>query len=237
MSDELSAALRELAAAEARPPVVGGPATRARAIRRRRRRRTAVTLGAGTAALALLGVALTLHLDSDPDHGAAHRAPAMTQPRSAPPSTAAPVPVSGTLDLAGHTLTLGGRVLPVLTDFDVPAGTTSPMTAVAKNVRRSLTVDVRAKGPVTVDVRYAVELRDDEGRPLYVGAFTPELKLLSQYDVSGRVIGLGTEDAKWFYDRIGRSDAISLTTATTPITATPTVTPSSATPSAAERPR
>ncbi|MFE1878767.1 hypothetical protein [Streptomyces diastatochromogenes] len=223
MSDELSAALRELAATQATPPVLGGAEIRARAIRRRRRRRTAAALGAGTAALALLGFALTLHLGADPDHRAGARPPAVTRPPSALPPTATPVPVSGTLDLRGHTLTFGGRVLPVLSAFDVPAGYTTPMTVVAKQTRTALTVEVRSKGPVVVEVPYAVELRDGEGRPLYVGSFAPEVKVLSDYDVSGRVIGLGTEDAQRFYARIRLGDSISLTTGTRP-TAAPSVT-------------
>ncbi|MGW0877859.1 hypothetical protein ACWD3Z_46525 [Streptomyces sp. NPDC002740] len=226
MSDELSAALRELAAARATAPVVGGPATRARAMRRRRRRRGVATLGAGTAALALLGFALTLRLADDPDHPAGPRTSGVTASVAAPPSAATPVPVSGTLDLSGRYLMVGGRVMPILSTFDLLSGPTSttPMTVVAKRVRIALAADVPSKGSTVVNVVDAVELREGEGGPLYVGAFAPDVEARGDYDVRGGVIALGPEDAQWFFARIGLGDSISVTTATAP-----TATPSAAT--------
>ncbi|MFE7934176.1 hypothetical protein ACFU6S_36760 [Streptomyces sp. NPDC057456] len=239
MSDELSAALSELAAARATAPIVGGPATRARAMRRRRRRRAAATLGAGTAALALLGFALTLHLDDDPDHPAGRRTYAVTPPGAAPPSAATPAPVSGTLDLSGRDLTFGGRVMPIRSTFDLqPASTsTTSMTVVAKPVRIALAADVPSKGSTVVNVAYAVELRHGEDSPLYVGTFPSAIKASGGYDVRGGVIGLGAEDARWFYARIRLGDSITVTTGTasaaTPSAATPSAgAPSAATPSA-----
>ncbi|MFI5470513.1 hypothetical protein ACIA6D_09830 [Streptomyces cacaoi] len=236
MSDELSAALRELADARATAPIVGGPATRARAMRRRRRRRAAATLGAGTAALALLGFALTLHLGEDPDHPAGPGTSAMTPSASAPPSAATPVPVSGTLDLPGSDLTVGGRVMPILSTFDLPPGSTSttPMTVVAKPVRIALAADVPSKGSTVVNVAYVVELRDGESSPLYVGTFAPDIEARGNYDVRGGVIALGAEDAQWFYARIHLGDSISVTTGTAP-TATPS--PDTTTPDATASPR
>ncbi|MFJ9020977.1 hypothetical protein ACIRPU_13475 [Streptomyces sp. NPDC102259] len=233
MSDELSAALSELAAARATAPIVGGPATRARAMRRRRRRRAAATLGAGTAALALLGFALTLHLGDDPDHPAGRRASAVTPPGAVPPSAATPAPVSGTLDLSGRDLTFGGRVMPIRSTFDLqPASTsTTSMTVVAKPVRIALAADVPFKGSTVVNVAYAVELRRGEDGPLYVGTFPSAIKASGGYDVRGGVIGLGVEDAQWFYARIRLNDSITVTTGTAP-TATPsTTTPSAGAPS------
>ncbi|MFD9432641.1 hypothetical protein [Streptomyces sp. NPDC060002] len=226
MSDELSAALSELAATRATAPVVGGPATRARAMRRRRRRRTAATLGAGTAALALLGFALTLSLGEDPDHTAGPRTAAATPPVSAPPSAATPALVSGTLDLPGRDLTVGGRVMPILSTFDLLPGSTNttPMTVVAKRVRIALAADVPSKGSTAVNVIDAVELRDGEGGPLYVGTFAPDIEARGEYDARGGVIVLDAEDAQWFYARISLGDSISVTTGTAP-----TATPSAAT--------
>ncbi|MFD9392220.1 hypothetical protein ACFWBB_16295 [Streptomyces sp. NPDC060000] len=237
MSDELSAVLHELAAAQATAPAVGGPATRARAMRRRRRRRAVATLGAGTAALALLGFALTLRLGEDPDHPAGRRTPAV--PPSGSASAATPLPVSGTLDLPRSNLTFGGRVMPILSESDLPPGSTStsttPMTVVAKQARTALTVDVLPRGYTVVNVAYVVQLRAGEGGPLYVGTVTPDIEVGKDYDVRGGVIALGAEDAQWLYTRIRLGDSISVTTGTAP-TATPTAPAISAAPDTSAAP-
>ncbi|MCF4139456.1 hypothetical protein L1856_25840 [Streptomyces sp. Tue 6430] len=226
MADELSAALGELAAAHATAPVVGGPATRARAIRRVRRRRTVATLGAGTAALALLGLALGLHPGGDRDGPAARRPAAVAPPRSTPPSTAnppstaTPVPVGGTLDLYRRILTFGGRAMLALSESGALLGSASPMTVVAKDDRREMPFDVSREGPTigptAVSVRYVVELRDGKDRPLYVGLFSPQFEDLGDKDVGGGWIGLGAEDARWFYARVRLGDTLPVTTGTTP---------------------
>ncbi|MGW0884265.1 L,D-transpeptidase [Streptomyces sp. NPDC002671] len=232
MSDELSAALRELAATNEAPPAVGGAEIRDRAMRRRRRRRAVATLGAGAAALALLGFALTLHLGGNPDHPAGRRAPAATRPDSASPSAATPAPVSGTLDLPRRTLTFDGRVMPILSKLDVPLGSTNPMTVVAKPVRAELTVDEFSNGRTMVNGPYAVELRAGADQPIYVGPFSPQLKALSD-----GWIGLASEDASWLFARVSIGDTISVRTGATPTivppgavaapgTATPGATPS-----------
>ncbi|MEU1188433.1 hypothetical protein [Streptomyces sp. NPDC005859] len=240
MSDELSAALRELAAARATAPIVGGPATRARAIRRRRRRRAAATLGAGTAALALLGFALTLRLGEDPDHPAGRGTSAAASSGSAPSAAATRVPVSGTLDLPGSDLTFGGRMMPILSTFDLsPAPTsTTPMTVVAKPVRIALAADLPSKGTTVVNVAYAVQLRDAKGGLLYIGAFAPDIEARGDYDVTAGVIALSTEDAQWFYARIHLGAGISVTTgpAPTPTTSATTSAPSALAPSATASP-
>ncbi|GAB7103270.1 hypothetical protein JCM4814A_15840 [Streptomyces phaeofaciens JCM 4814] len=224
MSDELSAALRELAADRETAPTVAGPAIRARAMRRRRRRRAAAALGAGTTALALLGFALTLSFGEDPDHpdrSAGRGTSAVTPPGSVPPSTATPAPVSGALDLPGSDLTFGGRVMPILSTFDLTPGTTgtTSMTVVAKPVRMALAVDVVSEGRTVVNVAHAVEL-DGEGGPLYVGTFPPDIEARGDYGVRGGVIALGAEDARWFHARISLGDSISVTLGPVP-TATP----------------
>ncbi|MBG0853659.1 hypothetical protein I2W78_17845 [Streptomyces spinoverrucosus] len=211
MPDELSAALHELAATRATPPVVPGPGIRARAMRRRRRRRTAYTLGAGTAALALLGLALTLLPAGNPDQPPGHRSPALASPDDATPSVTSPVPVSGTLDLPGRTLTLDGRALPIVSASDASLGSTSSLTVVAKQNPTDLTIDVPSKASAVVSFPYVVELRDEEGGPHYVGLFAPRLKGLSDFRVRGDWIGLGAKDAQWFYTRIDLGDTLSVT--------------------------
>ncbi|MEU8649407.1 hypothetical protein [Streptomyces sp. NPDC048737] len=223
MADELSAALRELAAAHATDPAVGGPATRARAMRRVRRRRAAATLGAGTAALALLGLALSLHPGGDRDD------PDRRGPAAVAPPRSTPSPVSGTLDPYGRTLTFGGRVMPILSASEALFRATGPMTVVAKEDPKEMPLDVPRAGPTiaptTVSVRYVVELRDGEGLPHYVGLSSPQLKDLSDDDTEDGWIGLGAEDAEWFHARVRPGDTMPVTTATTP-----TATPSAAVP-------
>ncbi|MBY8341763.1 hypothetical protein LXH13_31575 [Streptomyces spinosirectus] len=212
MSDELSTALRELAAARATRPVVDGPGIRARAMRRRRRRRTAYALGGGgTAALALLGLALHLHPAGAQDPLPGSRPPAVTAPVSALPSPSAATPVVGTLDLSRHGLTCGRRVLPVLAQWGRPLASTGPMRVVAKHNPRDLTFVLRSKNPVEVRVPYVVELRDRQDRPYYIGVFTPKLKALSEYAAKSDWIGLGAEDAAWFYARAHIGDTLAVT--------------------------
>ncbi|GAA3568847.1 hypothetical protein [Streptomyces osmaniensis] len=216
MSDELSAALRELAATQATAPVVDGAGIRARAMRRRRRRRTAVGLGAGTVALAVVGFAVQLNHGGQPDGPAASRIPpAASHSGSVPPPTAAPTPAAGTLDLLRFTLTVDGQDLPVVSKYADRAGFSGPLTVVARHASRDLPFESRTKAPVNVNVPYVVELRDSEDRPFYIGAFT---KPLAQGDFVPRSdwIGLGTEDAEWFYARTRVGDALAVTTFDSP---------------------
>lgn len=229
MSDELSAALRELAAGQATAPVVDGAGIRARAMRRRRRRRTAVTLGAGTVALAVLGFALHLDLGAGPDHPPGNRIPPATQSTSSPPPTATPSSASATLDLRRHSLTVDGRVLRVLSDLDGRTGFAGPLTVRAKHASLVLGVELASKGPVKLKVPYVVELRDTRDQPLYVGALV-EPPGLGTLDTTGDWIGLEAKDAVWFQARVRAGDAVAVTTVTRP-SPTPTETSTGAEPS------
>ncbi|MFG2271198.1 hypothetical protein DMH25_08505 [Streptomyces sp. WAC 01325] len=225
MSDELSAALRELAATQATAPVVDGAGIRARAIRRRRRRRTAVGLGAGTVALAVVGFAVDLNLAGGPDHTPANRIPpAASHSGSTPPPTATPTPTpaAGTLDLLRFTLTVDGQDLPVVSKYADRTGFSGPLTVVARHASRDLPFEARTKRPVKVNVPYVVELRDTEDRPFYIGAFTKPLAV-GDFEPRSDWIGLGTEDAAWFYARTRVGDTLAVTTFDSPA-GTPSVT-------------
>ncbi|WCH92507.1 hypothetical protein POD33_10425 [Streptomyces moderatus] len=225
MSDELSAALRELAATQATAPVVDGAGIRARAIRRRRRRRTAVGLGAGTVALAVVGFAVDLNLAGGPDHTPANRIPpAASHSGSTPPPTATPTPTpaAGTLDLLRFTLTVDGQDLPVVSKYADRTGFSGPLTVVARHASRDLPFEARTKRPVEVNVPYVVELRDTEDRPFYIGAFTKPLAV-GDFEPRSDWIGLGTEDAAWFYARTRVGDTLAVTTFDSPA-GTPSVT-------------
>ncbi|WP_328425577.1 hypothetical protein [Streptomyces sp. NBC_00443] len=226
MSDELSAALRELAAAEATRPVADGAEIRGRALRRRRLRRVVATLGAGTAGLTALSVALTLHLGGTPDQPDRLHTPAATpadpsqpsQPSPPSPSRTTAEPVPGTLDLTGRTLTFGGRLMPIVWESarEAPVAAATSMTVVTKQEQRALPVDIPSKDRAEVDVPYVVELRDGSDQPLYVGTFTAQLKSLTGFRVGGALIALAPEDAKSFYARVGVGERISVTTGATP---------------------
>ncbi|MGW4168092.1 hypothetical protein ACWEGX_14280 [Streptomyces chartreusis] len=225
MSDELSAALRELAATQATAPVVDGAGIRARAIRRRRRRRTAVGLGAGTVALAVVGFAVDLNLAGGPDHTPANRIPpAASHSGSTPPpkATPTPTPAAGTLDLLRFTLTVDGQDLPVVSKYADRTGFSGPLTVVARHASRDLPFEARTKRPVKVNVPYVVELRDTEDRPFYIGAFTKPLAV-GDFEPRSDWIGLGTEDAAWFYARTRVGDTLAVTTFDSPA-GTPSVT-------------
>ncbi|MEV5912768.1 hypothetical protein AB0M00_28180 [Streptomyces chartreusis] len=227
MSDELSAALRELAATQATAPVVDGAGIRARAIRRRRRRRTAVGLGAGTVALAVVGFAVDLNLAGGPDHTPANRIPpAASHSGSTPPPkatpTPTPTPAAGTLDLLRFTLTVDGQDLPVVSKYADRTGFSGPLTVVARHASRDLPFEARTKRPVKVNVPYVVELRDTEDRPFYIGAFTKPLAV-GDFEPRSDWIGLGTEDAAWFYARTRVGDTLAVTTFDSPA-GTPSVT-------------
>ncbi|MFJ8634840.1 hypothetical protein [Streptomyces sp. NPDC093568] len=220
MSDELSAALRELAASRATQPVVDGAGIRARATRRRRRR-TVAFLGTGTAALVLVGLTLTPVLDGHPDRPAAPRIPASDgtpsgPAQSVPPSPSpTPSPVTGTLRPAERLLTVDRRKLPIVSLPDGRIGVTGPLTVTARHTALALPAEASAKDAVKADVPYVVELRDPMDRSLYIGTYTKE-QALGVYGISGDWIGLDAGDAKWFYSRVRPGDRMALTTVVAP---------------------
>ncbi|MFC5219293.1 hypothetical protein [Streptomyces coerulescens] len=222
MSDELSAALRELAATQATAPVVDGAGIRARALRRRRRRRTAVGLGAASVALAVVGFVVHLNLGGRPDDPSVSRVPpAAAHSPSTEPPTATPSPVTGTLDLRRHTLTVDGRVLPVVSKYEGRTGFSGPLTVTAKHASRDLPFRMGSKGPVEVNVPYVVELRDSDDRPFYIGTFTKPLAL-GDVRADSDWIGLDAQDAAWFYARSRAGEALAVTTGTSPTGTSPT---------------
>jgi len=216
VSDELSAALRELAATQATAPS---------------------TTGAGTVALAVVGFAVDLNLGGGPDDTPANRIPpAASHSGSTPPPTATPTPTpaAGTLDLLRFTLTVDGQDLPVVSKYADRTGFSGPLTVVARHASRDLPFEARTKRPVKVNVPYVVELRDTEDRPFYIGAFTKPLAV-GDFEPRSDWIGLGTEDAEWFYARTRVGDALAVTTFDSPA-GTPSVTAPDATSGAVRSP-
>ncbi|MBM4828615.1 hypothetical protein ACH4UX_30775 [Streptomyces althioticus] len=209
MSDELSGALRELAARYETPPPLPAAEVRDRARRRSRRRRAGLALGtAATAACAVTVVSLALHTD----HPAGKRhhpgATPVTSPAPARTPTASPRP-SGRLDVDLRTLTLADRVLRV--DLRA-AGRFPPGTRLTVVARTSGAVlPLRSRTEVReVKVPYLVELRAPGGRPVYAGALSFDAKVLRALSGTTGWVGLSARDAEWLHDRLRDGDQIEL---------------------------
>jgi lipoprotein-anchoring transpeptidase ErfK/SrfK len=227
VSDELSAVLREFAAEaeQGARPVLTGAEVRGRAVRRARRR-MAGTLGA--VALALVGFALTLDLTGKDDDrqlpGAA--APAVpsqslsTRPSPSAASAAVSTPVSavpatGTLELTKRALFLGGRVMPLTLDSSNSPAFAGPLTVYGKHDTKVVTVTDSTDGVgLYTEVTLAVELRDADNTPVYVGvtrSYKGKSLGTQGTDGTGGWIGLDGADAKWFYQDVKIGTVISVT--------------------------
>ncbi|MDX3382894.1 hypothetical protein PV682_15650 [Streptomyces niveiscabiei] len=220
MSDELSRALHELASAHETPPPLPGPAIRARAVRRSRRR-TAVALGVTASAVALLAVGLTRGADDPAPRSrppAAGRtagpAPAPTAPPS-PASSGAPasaVPATGTVDLAGRTLTIGGRRMELASGFDNSPTLKGPLTVGGKPGTKTVTVTNTTDGTrYNAVIAFAVELVDADGRPVYIGASDSyNTEGIGTYEKADGWLALNESDAKWFHGQAELGEALSV---------------------------
>lgn len=225
MSDELATALRELATAHETAAPVPPAEIRLRARRRLLRRRTTAAFGtAATAACALTAVVFAVHpQDPGPRH---HRQTAASA--ASPRPTTAPVPrqVDGSLDLDGHTLLSGNRVMRVdsasLGAF--PAGGTLTVTAKRQPL---LLPDDAAKDRYAYKVPYVVELRTADNAQVYAGGLASAEAARSLGSGTGW-LGLDAGDAKWFYERARVGDRIEVTSAAVPSTRSPSTTPATA---------
>ncbi|GGQ58960.1 hypothetical protein GCM10010267_22740 [Streptomyces griseorubens] len=209
MSDELSGALRELAARHETPPPLPAAEVRDRARRRSRRRRAGLALGtAATAACAVTVVTLALHTDHPA--GKRHRpgATPVSSPAPVRTPTASPRP-SGRLDVDLRTLTLADRVLRV--DLRA-AGRFPPGTRLTVVARVSGAVlPLRSRTEVReVKVPYLVELRAPGGRPVYAGALSFDAKVLRALSGTTGWVGLSARDAEWLHGRLRDGDQIEL---------------------------
>ncbi|MGA5517657.1 hypothetical protein ACPCK2_15650 [Streptomyces pseudogriseolus] len=212
MSDELTGALRALAARYETPPPLPAVEVRNRARRRSRRRRATLALGtAATAACAVAVVTLALH----PDHAAGKRhrpgaTPATSPTTARPPGTSAPARAprpSGRLDVRLRTLTLADRVLRV----DLRAAGRFPpgtrLTVVARSAGAVLPLRTRTEVR-QVKVPYLVELRTPDGEHVYAGALAFDAKVLRSLSGDTGWVGLSAPDAEWLHDRLRDGDQI-----------------------------
>ncbi|MGP4013024.1 hypothetical protein [Streptomyces sp. 4N124] len=229
---ELSTALHEFAEEHETPPVLTGAEVRGHAVRRARRR-MAGTLAAGTAALALVAFALTLGSAEEGNHRQVPAAtPAVPSPPPATSGEATPaLPTSGTVDLDRGTLTVGDRVMTMTAGVADSRKLMGPLTVYRKLDSEVLPVTNATDGTrYNADVSLAVELRDADNQPFYVGAaLSYEAKNMGKYDTTSGWISLDVADAKWFYTSVKTGGVLSVTgpaSAAEP-TATTTLTPAS----------
>ncbi|MFD8520947.1 hypothetical protein ACFV2D_13150 [Streptomyces capillispiralis] len=225
MSDELAAALREMAARHETPPRVDAAGIRDRARRRSRRRRVTAVLGtAATAACALTAVAFTLHTGDPAGHHQIPGAASATPTPTPTPTSPAPAP-AGVLDLGRHTLTVGDRVMRVDSHSFARFPDGSRMTVVAKAPLESLPLEGAEASGADVKVPYLVELRTPDREPVYVGALAFDVKALAAFPAKAGWAGMSVRDAEWFYRRARVGDRIEITSTPAPGAAETTATP------------
>ncbi|WP_210585210.1 hypothetical protein [Streptomyces sp. GESEQ-35] len=211
-SAELSTALREFAAEHETPTVLTGAEVRGRAVRRARRRR-AGTLAAGAAALALAAFALILDSTGEENQ---RRLPAATPAVPSPAATSAvpspAMPVDGVIDLDRRTLTVGARVMAITKGLADSPRLVGPLTVFKRHDIKDPTVAAPTAGArYSAEISLAVELRDANDEPVYVGVALTYVKSDAKYDTRGNWIGLDPTDAKWFYSSVKAGSVLSVT--------------------------
>ncbi|WP_155589772.1 hypothetical protein [Streptomyces cavernae] len=210
MSDELSTALRELAARHETAPVVTGAEVRGRAVRRGRRRRATLVLGAGATALAVVTFVLTLNTG---DGGTRAQVPAATPAASAPTSSASParpVATTGSVDFRKKVLIFGDHVMRLSSGAVKAREPMGLLTVAVKWDTKLVASEKLFKKRFTVEVPYVVELRGADNDPVYVGAVTYAAKAPDDSEPLGGWIGLNAKDALWLYDKVRVGDHFSV---------------------------
>ncbi|MEW1828301.1 hypothetical protein [Streptomyces sp. NPDC088196] len=218
---ELSIALHDLAARNETFPLLSGAEVRRRAVRRGRRR-TAGVLGAGVVAFAGVALALTVGFTGSDEDGNERQLPAATHADPVPSprvtsggaSTPAPrTPVTGTLALGKRVMVVGNRVMALTSGFSDGAEVVGPLTVYKRHETKVVTVtDLTGGTAYTTEVSLAVELRDAQDEPIYVGiARSYKEKAVGTQETGAGWIGLDSADAKWFYDDAKIGSVLSVT--------------------------
>ncbi|MET8688756.1 L,D-transpeptidase [Streptomyces sp. NPDC004732] len=204
MSDDLTSALRDLAADHRTPPPVPGAEIRRRATARGRRRRAAAA-GATlvTAAVAVTVAAGLLTTGSGSDDERPHRKPAPV----ATESTRRP---AATVDLSRHRMTLDGRELPVSAGTAAHPTPTGRMTVVATYPQKRMPAEEFGPGEYDMTLPWVVELRTPDGGTNYVVALTYNEKAPGTMDVTKGWIGLRPDDARTLHGRLEPGDVITV---------------------------
>ncbi|MFP3989416.1 L,D-transpeptidase [Streptomyces sp. E11-3] len=200
MSDELSSALRELAASGRGPAPTTGAEVRRRAVSRRRRRHTAVAGGTAVVAAALAFGLTTALGGSDSER------------RPAPPAASTPAAPAVTVDLGQRTLTLRGRDLPVSSGSADNPTKPGRMTVVAKYRTKRLTSESVGFGGGEYDLSlsWVIELRGPDDRTTYIFAMTYDEQAPGKKDVTHGSIGLRGSDAKWLHGQLSPGSVVTV---------------------------
>ncbi|MFD4523776.1 L,D-transpeptidase [Streptomyces sp. NPDC058470] len=234
LTSELTAELRELAAAGETPPALSGAEIRGRAARRRRHRRTAATaVGASAAAALALVVALNL------GGGAADRHPSPAGSPTGTPSV--PATPDATVNLSRRVVTVAGRELPVSSGALETPTATGRMTVTAKASTKVMPSEDIVGPGYDLKVSWFIELLAADGRTNYIAALSYDEKAPGVYDRTSGWIGLRMSDAEWLYGQLAVGSVVDIEgtaptatpeLSTTPSAATPelSTTPSAATP-------
>ena len=240
-NSELSTALHELAAQHETFPALTGAEVRGRAVRRARRRIVG-TLGAVTATLALVAFALTLDLTDSANSanpagaGDSRRLPAATPSVPSPPASSPPVPsasapsvsepsaaassvvprtpATGSVDLRKGVMIVGKRVMPLTDSSPNTLKVVGPLTVYDKQSDIKILTVTESKAGVgyNAEISYAVELRDADNEPVYVGAALGyDKENIGKYETSSGWIDLDASDAKWFYASVKTGTVIEVT--------------------------
>ncbi|MFJ2891466.1 hypothetical protein ACIO53_36035 [Streptomyces sp. NPDC087305] len=230
---ELSVALRQFAARNETYSPLTGAQVRGRAARRARRRVTGI-LVAATAAVALVAYASTLDLtdSSNPRHSTQPAAPgyengipaATTTAETPVPSPATPSvepstpvranPVVGTLSLDKRVMFIGKRIISLSNSSTNTPKFTGPLTVYDRRPDIKLvSVANPADGSrYNAEISYAVELRDADNTPVYVGAaLRYDKENVGGSGGSGGWIDLSASDAKWFYTSMKTGTSLAVT--------------------------
>ena len=221
---ELSIALHDLAARNEAFPPLSGAEVRRRAVRRGRRR-TAGVLGAGAVAFAVVALALTAGFTGSAEDGNERQLPAATHADPVPSprvtsggaSTPAPrTPATGTVALGKRVMIVGSRVMPLTSGFSDGSEIVGPLTVYKRHETKVVTVtDLTGGIAYTTAISLAVELRDVNNEPVYVGiAFSSKEKSTGEQDTGAAWIGLDSADAKWFYEDAKIGSVLAVTGAT-----------------------
>ena len=224
LTSELTAELRELAAAGETPPSLSGAEIRGRAVRRRRNRRTAGTVAGASAAAALaLVVALNLGVGGGTDRN--------PSPAGSPTGTPSiPATADATVNLSRRLLTVEGRALPVSTGATKTPTPTGRMTVSTKVSSTMMPSDVIVDPAYDLKVSWFIELRASDGTTNYIAAISYDEKAPGAYDRTSGWIGLRTTDAKWLYGQLAVGSVVDIEGTAPAATPDLSTTPSAATP-------
>ncbi|WP_157869018.1 L,D-transpeptidase [Streptomyces atriruber] len=203
MSDDLTSALRDLAADHRTPPPVPGAEIRRRAEVRGRRRRVAAAGATLVTAAVAVTVAAGLTTGSGSDDERPHRKPA-------PVATDSARTPAATVDLSRHRMTLDGRELPISAGTAAHPTPTGAMTVVATHRKKRMPAGDFGLGEYDLTLPWVVELRTPDGGTNYVVALTYNEKAPGKTDVTKGWIGLRPDDARTLHDRLEPGDVITV---------------------------